>query len=95
MSALLEVHNVSRSFGALWAVRDVSFAVEKGELLGLIGPNGAGKSTLYNLIAGVLKPTRGSISFSGQDVTRWPRTRWRARASPAPFRFQSRIGRFP
>jgi branched-chain amino acid transport system ATP-binding protein len=72
VSALLEVHNVSRSFGALWAVRDVSFAVEKGELLGLIGPNGAGKSTLYNLIAGVLKPTLGSISFSGQDVTRWP-----------------------
>ena len=72
MYALLEVHNVSRSFEALWAVRDVSFAVEKGELLGLIGPNGAGKSTLYNLIAGVLKPTRGSISFAGQDVTRWP-----------------------
>jgi branched-chain amino acid transport system ATP-binding protein len=70
--ALLEIQNVSRSFGALWAVRDVSFAVEKGELLGLIGPNGAGKSTLYNLIAGVLKPTLGSISFSGQDVTRWP-----------------------
>ena len=72
VSALLEIENISRSFEALWAVRDVSFAVEKGELLGLIGPNGAGKSTLYNLIAGVLKPTRGSISFAGQDVTRWP-----------------------
>jgi branched-chain amino acid transport system ATP-binding protein len=72
VSALLEVHNVSRSFGALWAVRDVSLAVEKGELLGLIGPNGAGKSTLYNLIAGVLKPSTGSITFSGQDVTGWP-----------------------
>ena len=72
VSALLEVRNVSRSFGALWAVRDVSFAVQKGELLGLIGPNGAGKSTLYNLIAGVLRPTRGSISCRGQDVTGWP-----------------------
>jgi branched-chain amino acid transport system ATP-binding protein len=72
VSALLEVHSVSRSFGSLWAVRDVSLSVEKGELLGLIGPNGAGKSTLYNLIAGVLKPSEGSISFSGRDVTGWP-----------------------
>ena len=72
MTALLEVHNVSRSFGALWAVRDVSLAVQQGELLGLIGPNGAGKSTLYNLIAGALKPTAGTISFCGQDVTGWP-----------------------
>jgi branched-chain amino acid transport system ATP-binding protein len=70
--AILTVGNVSRSFGALWAVRDVSFIVEQGELLGLIGPNGAGKSTLYNLIAGVLKPTHGSIAFLGQDVTGWP-----------------------
>jgi branched-chain amino acid transport system ATP-binding protein len=69
---ILEVRNASRSFGALWAVRDVSLTVEQGELLGLIGPNGAGKSTLYNLIAGALKPTRGEITFSGQNVTGWP-----------------------
>ncbi len=72
MSRILEVRNLSRSFGALWAVNDVSLDVAEGELLGLIGPNGAGKSTLYNLIAGALKPTRGTIAFAGQDVTGWP-----------------------
>ena len=72
MSRLLEVRNLSRSFGALWAVNDVSLDVAEGELLGLIGPNGAGKSTLYNLIAGALKPTRGTITFAGRDVAGWP-----------------------
>ena len=72
MKRILEVRNLSRSFGALWAVNDVSFDVAEGELLGLIGPNGAGKSTLYNLIAGALKPTRGDIVFAGQNVTNWP-----------------------
>jgi branched-chain amino acid transport system ATP-binding protein len=72
VSRILEVCHLSRSFGALWAVNDVSFEVAEGELLGLIGPNGAGKSTLYNLIAGALKPTRGKIVFAGQDVTNWP-----------------------
>ena len=57
MTAILTVDNVSHRFGSLWAVRDVSFSVERGELLGLIGPIGAGISTLYNLIAGVLIPT--------------------------------------
>lgn len=71
MSALLEVSNVSRKFGALMAVNNVSFSVGQGELLGLIGPNGAGKSTLYNLIAGVLPPTAGEIVFDGQKVTGW------------------------
>jgi branched-chain amino acid transport system ATP-binding protein len=69
VTSLLEVHHLGRAFDALWAVRDVSFTVETGELLGLIGPNGAGKSTLYNLIAGALKPTRGEIVFAGQRVT--------------------------
>jgi branched-chain amino acid transport system ATP-binding protein len=72
VSPILEVRDVSRSFGALWAVNNVSFEVVEGELLGLIGPNGAGKSTLYNLIAGALKPTRGEIVFAGQNVTNWP-----------------------
>jgi branched-chain amino acid transport system ATP-binding protein len=72
VTVLLDVRNVSRSFGALWAVNDVSFTVEQGELLGLIGPNGAGKSTLYNLIAGALAPTRGEIIFSGQNLTGCP-----------------------
>jgi len=72
VSSLLEGRNLSRSFGALWAVNDISLDVAEGELLGLIGPNGAGKSTLYNLIAGALKPTRGTIAFAGRDVTGWP-----------------------
>jgi branched-chain amino acid transport system ATP-binding protein len=71
MSALLEVRNASRKFGALMAVNNVSFSVGQGELLGLIGPNGAGKSTLYNLIAGVLPPTAGEIVFDGRTVTNW------------------------
>jgi branched-chain amino acid transport system ATP-binding protein len=72
VSRILEVRHLSRSFGALWAVNDVSFEVAEGELLGLIGPNGAGKSTLYNLIAGAIKPTRGEIVFAGRGVTNWP-----------------------
>ena len=67
--ALLTLDKVSRRFDALWAVRDVSLTVEKGELLGLIGPNGAGKSTLFNLIAGALLPTSGDIVFDGNRVT--------------------------
>jgi branched-chain amino acid transport system ATP-binding protein len=71
VTAILSVDNVSHRFGSLWAVRDVSFSVERGELLGLIGPNGAGKSTLYNLIAGVLTPKKGEIVFDGLKVSRW------------------------
>jgi branched-chain amino acid transport system ATP-binding protein len=71
MTALLEVRNLSRSFGALTAVRDVSLSVQPGELVGLIGPNGAGKSTFYNLIAGALAPTSGDIVFNGRQITRW------------------------
>jgi branched-chain amino acid transport system ATP-binding protein len=71
VSALLQVQGVSRSFRTTLAVKDVSFEVQPGELLGLIGPNGAGKSTLFNLIAGVLPPSAGQISFDGQRVTGW------------------------
>jgi branched-chain amino acid transport system ATP-binding protein len=71
VSALLEVRRVSRSFRTTLAVKDVSFAVQPGELLGLIGPNGAGKSTLFNLIAGVLPPSAGQIVFDGKPVTGW------------------------
>ena len=87
MTALLEVRNLSRAFGALRAVDDVSFSVREGELLGLIGPNGAGKSTLYNLIAGALEPTSGEIVFNGprRSPAGSPIMR-RARASPAPSR---------
>jgi branched-chain amino acid transport system ATP-binding protein len=69
MTALLEVQNVSRTFGATRAVDNVSFSVQPGELLGLIGPNGAGKSTLFNLIAGVMPPSDGEVILDGTKVT--------------------------
>ena len=71
MSALLEVRSATRAFQSLLAVQDVSLTVQRGELLGLIGPNGAGKSTLFNLIAGALEPTTGTITLDGKDVTGW------------------------
>ncbi len=72
MSTLLEAHGVSKRFGGLSAVKDVSFAIEEGEIMGLIGPNGAGKTTLFNLIDGVYKPDQGTIRFDGHDITGWP-----------------------
>jgi branched-chain amino acid transport system ATP-binding protein len=66
--ALLDVRNLSKRFGALKAVNDVSFAVEEGEILGLIGPNGSGKSTTFNCIAGLYKPSAGSIAFAGDEI---------------------------
>ena len=66
---VLSVHNISKSFGGIRAVRDVSFDVRKGEILGLIGPNGSGKSTLFNCILGQLEPTEGAVKLDGRDVT--------------------------
>jgi branched-chain amino acid transport system ATP-binding protein len=71
MSAL-EVRNVSRSFGGIRAVADVSFTVERLEVVVIIGPNGSGKSTLFNLLTGVHTPARGSITLLGREVTGWP-----------------------
>ena len=71
MTKLLEVRNLTRTFGALNAVAGVSFSVRQGELVGLIGPNGAGKSTLYNLIAGAIEPTSGEIVFRDRPVAGW------------------------
>jgi branched-chain amino acid transport system permease protein len=65
---LLEVRNLSKSFGGLRAVDDVGFAVEAGEILGIIGPNGAGKTTLFNLLNGVIPPDSGSATFAGQQL---------------------------
>ena len=72
MSALLEVTNLSRRFGGVHAVSDLSFSVDEGEILGVIGPNGAGKSTLFNLINGVVPPDAGRIVFDGVDITGEP-----------------------
>ena len=65
---MLEVRNVSKRYGALTAVRDVSFTVKPGEVLGYLGPNGSGKSTTVKMIVGLMPPTRGHILFDGQDV---------------------------
>ena len=72
MAALLEVEGLSKSFGGLAAVRNVSLSLGPGEILGLIGPNGSGKTTLLNLIAGTLRADAGSIRLNGEDVTRMP-----------------------
>ncbi len=67
--ALLEVHHLIKDFGGLRANDDISFSVEKGEIIGLIGPNGAGKTTLFNCISGLHPVTSGSIIFAGEDIT--------------------------
>ena len=68
--SLLQVRGVSKHFGRLVAVNDVSMTVEPGELRAVIGPNGAGKTTFFNLISGFFPPTAGSIVFDGQDITK-------------------------
>jgi branched-chain amino acid transport system ATP-binding protein len=67
--SLLQVKNVSKHFGSLVAVSDVSMTVEPGELRAVIGPNGAGKTTFFNLITGFFRPTSGNIIFNGEDIT--------------------------
>ena len=67
--AILQVQSLDISFGGVHAVNNVSFNIEKGEILGLIGPNGAGKSTVVNLISGVLKPDSGDILFEGSSIS--------------------------
>src|SRR5579875_3696404 len=69
MGALLEIDRVTKSFGGLVAVKELSFILNQGEIVGLIGPNGAGKTTAFNLIAGVYKPDSGSIKLSGQRIS--------------------------
>ncbi len=70
--SLLLVQNLTRRFGRLQAVRDVSLSVERGELRAIIGPNGAGKTTFFNLVSGLLPPTSGHIFLDGRDVTPLP-----------------------
>jgi branched-chain amino acid transport system ATP-binding protein len=70
VSALLELSGVTRQFGGLRAVSDVTLSVAQGEVVGLIGPNGAGKTTLVNVITGVHPASAGTVRFGGEDITR-------------------------
>jgi branched-chain amino acid transport system ATP-binding protein len=70
-NVLLQVQNVSKRFGGLLAVSNVSFDLPQGQILGLIGPNGAGKTTLFNVINGVYAPTEGKVIFRGTDISGW------------------------
>ena len=72
MTALLELRNVTKRFGGLVAVDQLSIHVEKGESLGLIGPNGAGKTTAFGILTGEQRPEAGRVYFRGEDVTRVP-----------------------
>jgi branched-chain amino acid transport system ATP-binding protein len=69
---ILQVDGLTKSFGALRAVDNVSFGIEQGDLVALIGPNGAGKTTLFNVIIGFLTPEAGKVIFKGEDVTSLP-----------------------
>ena len=68
MGALLSIHGLTKTFGGFTAISGVSFEVGQGEILGLIGPNGSGKSTTFNLVAGALAPSSGSIRFDGREI---------------------------
>jgi branched-chain amino acid transport system ATP-binding protein len=72
LPALVELHGVSKSFGSVRAIQDVSLTVADGEALGIVGPNGAGKTTLLNVVSGSLRADRGRVLFAGRDVTRLP-----------------------
>jgi branched-chain amino acid transport system ATP-binding protein len=72
VAALLQAEGLSKAFGGLVAVNNVSLSVSPGEVLGLIGPNGSGKTTLLNLIAGTIRPDAGAIRMDGEDVMRLP-----------------------
>lgn len=75
MSARIDVQNLSISFGGLKAVQNCTLSVEPGSITGLIGPNGAGKTTLFNMVAGTLTPTSGTILMDGEDITGIPSDR--------------------
>jgi branched-chain amino acid transport system ATP-binding protein len=71
MAELLSVRGLTKRFGGLTAVDNVSFTVNEGDILGIIGPNGAGKTTLFHLITGFLRPDRGEVIFQNRTITGW------------------------
>ena len=71
-SNILQVKNLSKSFGGLKAISDCSLKIKKGSITGIIGPNGSGKTTLFNLISGNLKSSQGTVLFNNEDITNIP-----------------------
>jgi len=69
MTAILELSNLSKAFGAVKVADELSYSLEEGEALGVIGPNGAGKTSMFNLITGTLAPNSGGVRFRGRDIT--------------------------
>jgi branched-chain amino acid transport system ATP-binding protein len=92
---VLSVRGLTRDFGQLRAVDSVSLDIRRGSITGLIGPNGAGKTTLFNMVAGALKPTKGTVTLNGADITDLPSEALFARGLartfqiPRPFRRMS------
>jgi branched-chain amino acid transport system ATP-binding protein len=66
---ILKIKDITKNFGSLTALADVTFSVEKGEIFGIVGPNGAGKSTLFNVVAGFYTPSAGQVFLDGKDIT--------------------------
>src|SRR5690349_19244391 len=92
---MIEVHGISRRFGGLLAVNNVSFSVQKGEIFGLIGPNGAGKTTLFNVMTGLIPATAGRLIYQGQDITRLPPHRIAAKGIARTFQNIRLFGNLP
>lgn len=70
--SLLEVRNLTKRFGGLTAVHDISFDIEQGKIVSLIGPNGAGKTTTFSMLTGLVKPSSGGIHFQGKNMVGLP-----------------------
>jgi branched-chain amino acid transport system ATP-binding protein len=92
---VLETRHLTKKFGGLIAVNDVSVRIEKRACWGLIGPNGAGKSTFFNLVCGILKPTSGQVILEGEDVTGWPPYRVSKRGLGRSFQVTNIFTRLP
>lgn len=83
---MLKLGNITKDFGGLRALNNISLCIRQGELIGLIGPNGSGKSTLFNVNSGFLKPDSGHIKFLDDDITGLPHIKSTVKESPEPFR---------